>query len=720
MKKFDQLTLNAVFAGQVLLLFLLVFERFIHLPPGLQVVGRMHPLLLHLPIGLWVLLGAVQLFIGREVWQSAAPLPALILNLTALTATATALMGIFLSREEGYEGDLLVWHQWTGATVSFLTYGLLLIRRSERLTRQFFPPVLGAGLVLVVLTGHFGAGLTHGRDFLWAPLRPAPAPVTEATPLFDAAVAPILEQRCTGCHNERKAKGGLIMTSAEALLKGGKNGALWTGGAPDSSLLMKRLLLPPDHEEHMPPTGKPQLTDAEIQLLHAWIADGADRQRPLGDYPSQDTLRQLAERLLGARLQQNAGPVYDFPPAPAATIQRLNSPFRAVTPVASGSPALQAVLFVREAYQSSSLTDLLEVKNQLVSLNLSNLPISDKDLATIAKFRELRNLVLNGTSVTGTGLSDLQACTQLQSLALAGTNLDTSRFPDLTQFSSLQKLYLWDTPFSSAQIKELAHRYPHIEFSTGYVPDKAEWLPLGPPQVLNEKQVLNEGENITLRHTLPGTVVRYTLDGSDPDSLSSPVYEHPISISSSYTLLKAKAYRDHWLSSPVAVFSFFRLGYQPRQLTLQHSPDPQYQGNGPPTLSDGVKGVVENFRSPAWLGFREQPLVALADFGDAPPQVSQITLSYARKIDSYIMPPLSVEVWAGQQEGKLQLLKRIRPEQPSGYLPNQIAGLAMDIPVSAFRYYRIVAEPVPRLPAWHSGKGDKGWLFVDEILFNGQ
>jgi hypothetical protein len=34
------------------------------------------------------------------------------------------------------------------------------------------------------------------------------------------------------------------------------------------------------------------------------------------------------------------------------------------------------------------------------------------------------------------------------------------------------------------------------------------------------------------------------------------------------------------------------------------------------------------------------------------------------------------------------------------------------------KYIKIIATPVGKLPAWHPGKGDKAWIFIDEILVN--
>ncbi|PYK58857.1 MAG: hypothetical protein DME21_14780, partial [Verrucomicrobia bacterium] len=80
----------------------------------------------------------------------------------------------------------------------------------------------------------------------------------------------ILKAECFACHNEEKKKGGLILTSREALLKGNDEGAVVVPGKPDSSRLPRALLTGAD--PHMPP--KKQLTDAQIKAIRDWIKGG--------------------------------------------------------------------------------------------------------------------------------------------------------------------------------------------------------------------------------------------------------------------------------------------------------------------------------------------------------------------------------------------------------------------------------------------------------------
>lgn len=91
----------------------------------------------------------------------------------------------------------------------------------------------------------------------------------------------ILRDQCIGCHKPGKAKGGLLLTTYEKMMKGGDNGAVVVPGKGTGSALYKSALK--DADPHMPP--KKQLADAEITALRAWIDDGAKWDASVFDEP---------------------------------------------------------------------------------------------------------------------------------------------------------------------------------------------------------------------------------------------------------------------------------------------------------------------------------------------------------------------------------------------------------------------------------------------------
>ena len=76
--------------------------------------GRLHPLLVHLPIGLIVLLTFLELLTRFPRFKQATANVGVILTLTVPAAAFSVLCGWLLSGGEGYQERLLQWHKWTG------------------------------------------------------------------------------------------------------------------------------------------------------------------------------------------------------------------------------------------------------------------------------------------------------------------------------------------------------------------------------------------------------------------------------------------------------------------------------------------------------------------------------------------------------------------------------------------------------------------------------
>jgi hypothetical protein len=96
-------------------------------------------------------------------------------------------------------------------------------------------------MVIIVVTGHQGSNITHGENFLLAPVlhddikRVAKF---EDAMVYADVVHPILQVKCMSCHNSAKAKGQLVMETPELLLKGGRHGVLWDSTDSQAGLLL--------------------------------------------------------------------------------------------------------------------------------------------------------------------------------------------------------------------------------------------------------------------------------------------------------------------------------------------------------------------------------------------------------------------------------------------------------------------------------------------------
>ena len=101
-----------------------------------------------------------------------------------------------------------------------------------------------------------------------------------------------------------------------------------------------------------------------------------------------------------------------------------------------------------------------------------------------------------------------------------------------------------------------------------------------------------------------------------------------------------------------------------------------------------------------------------------PVKVSSVTLSSLVDIGGYLMPPVSIEVWGGISVKQMKLLGKIIPEQPKMQMPAYQTAYDCTFTATAVKYIKVIAVPVAKLPLWHAGKGQKGWVFFEEIFVN--
>jgi len=249
------------------------------------VLGRLHPAVLHLPIGLLVALAAIEAVAAVRRIEMPRPIVTTLVWLTAGAAAFTAASGYLLSLEGGYEAGAVDTHMRLGLGVAAASLALALLYAARfraakrgvlRVTRwrAAYRANLLVALALLLPAGHYGSALTRGADWLLAPLRERAGPPPSGS-AYASAIAPILAARCTGCHGGERRKGGLDLRTPASIAAGGKDGPVLAPGETGRSELVRRISLPEDDDDHMPPSGKPQLDPAQIAALSAWVAAGA-------------------------------------------------------------------------------------------------------------------------------------------------------------------------------------------------------------------------------------------------------------------------------------------------------------------------------------------------------------------------------------------------------------------------------------------------------------
>ncbi len=276
----------------------------------IEFIGKFHPLLVHLPIGFLVLLGVFEVVARKQHWQHLTGASRIVLLLTFPLTVASVVCGWLLAGNGEYAGPTLFWHRWLGTSLGAAT--LLLLALHWCGMYRLYRWALSATLILLVAASHFGGSLTHGSDYLsWPASKPAAGhPVFSggmtAQPVFAAVIQPIFNQRCVSCHGPDKAKGKLRLDSREHFLKGGEDGSLIDPPGAKESLMGKRLALPVDDDDHMPPEAKPQLSQEQLAVIYWWLDAGAPTDKTIQELSPTPEILKAMESLAGAPVSDPA------------------------------------------------------------------------------------------------------------------------------------------------------------------------------------------------------------------------------------------------------------------------------------------------------------------------------------------------------------------------------------------------------------------------------
>ncbi|WP_317236240.1 c-type cytochrome domain-containing protein [Niabella hibiscisoli] len=132
-----------------------------------------------------------------------------------------------------YEQAAVGPHQWMGIVTAMVAVACYVI---HRLQIRFLKALMILLVLCITVAGHLGGSITHGADYLSAPLK-SPDVATELKPIanvqeaivYNDIIKPILSAKCYSCHSSTKQKGKLRLDEPDYILKGGKGGLLLIG-----------------------------------------------------------------------------------------------------------------------------------------------------------------------------------------------------------------------------------------------------------------------------------------------------------------------------------------------------------------------------------------------------------------------------------------------------------------------------------------------------------
>ena len=462
-------------------------------PPLALFLGRFHPVILHVPIGL-ILLALILEHAhvpGLRQWIPKVPpeTATFLMFCAAMSAMASTVLGWMLSYSGGYDPVLLQRHFVAGLATAIGANAALLLK----LVSDAYPArkvlawagqcaLLATGASLG-LAGHLGASITHGEDYL---TEYAPNPVRRALGLpmhidpadmpwkpvaervaFSEVVAPVLTARCVGCHGVAKANGGLRLDEYQQVLKGGNDGAAVVAGDPAKSTLLRYIDLPEGDPKHMPPKGKTQVTEDERLILDWWVQAGMPENKTVAELALPDDVLLALDRNVPEAVrvkQEEAKRARVAALAGTLTALQKRLPGTMLRAVAPGETDLEFSPGANPAgFGDAQLRELAAVSGDLTLLDLRHTAVTDAGLATLATMPNLRRLQLQETSTGDAGLTGIATLANLEVLNLYDTHVTDRGLAALAPLKKLKRLYVWRTAATDGGEVALRKQLPKLE-----------------------------------------------------------------------------------------------------------------------------------------------------------------------------------------------------------------------------------------------------------------
>lgn len=225
------------------------------------------------------------------------------------------------------------------------------------------------------------------------------------------------------------------------------------------------------------------------------------------------------------------------------------------------------------------------------------------------------------------------------------------------------------------------------------------------------RTIFADSMEVVLRSNTAGAAIHYSLDGSEPSTIS-PRYDEPIRLTAS-AHIRARSFHDGMVNSPIASAEFLKTS-QIKSIRYRHPFSSQYAGLGELTLADGELGSTR-FDDGKWLGFEQVDFQAVLDLGQMR-SVQKISCGFLQDLNVWIFLPTQVSFAVSSDGSNFANVgdKTFTPD------PNdktaRIETCTVDFSPRTARFVQVQAKNIGLCPPWHKGAGGKAWVFVDEVV----
>jgi hypothetical protein len=155
----------------------------------------------------------------------------------------------------------------------------------------------------------------------------------------------------------------------------------------------------------------------------------------------------------------------------------LASDYVTIKRIASNSQALSVSVYLPPEYNPKNITDLKRISNNIIELDLSGIPIGEKEMDLVAMCKNLEWLEIDRTPVTDTEFKKLNGFSSLRVLKAYETEISDESVSVLKDFKALKSLYIWETQISEKGLSELKEAVPGLHIDYGIDPElKIEFI----------------------------------------------------------------------------------------------------------------------------------------------------------------------------------------------------------------------------------------------------
>jgi uncharacterized membrane protein len=435
----------------------------------MQFVGRFHPLSVHLPIALLVLVPLLEMAGRSRRFSYLLPCIDFLLGVATCGAIIAAALGWTLARSGGYSGPLVTQHMWAGLSVAAAAWLCWVLRAhcSASGSQRWYAIALIATVGLVSFAGYRGGQLSQGEnhltEYLPAPLgwllglTTAEVDATNSSnggpaTFYGARVQPLFAGHCVTCHGRNRHKSNLRLDSYDAVMRGSKHGPVIKAGEPKASELFHRITLPPTDDDFMPAENKRPLAASDVKLIELWISSGASGTLAVDaikDAPSTSSSHAVVAEVTFEEIDPEA--VARQRASLAAIVSRLQQRFPNILDYQSRSSADIVVnaSWMGSKFGDDELATLAPLSERIVIADLSSTSITDRSAGTIAAMKHLRSLRLMHTKITDATVQALGSLDQLESLSIFDTLVTAASLPAIAHLPKLRRIYAGGTKISA-------------------------------------------------------------------------------------------------------------------------------------------------------------------------------------------------------------------------------------------------------------------------------